>query len=179
MNVTRAVTCVRAGQGPHEDAKGPLAWLPDALAVEAEDDALDQPAVHRGAEAGGAGRVRRAPNAGRAVAGRRARGLRRLPGLPVARRLAAGVPVAPVVPGVPVVPGAGAGGAGVPPSWASRPVAQRELSSTLLIRLTWPLRASSRPMTVAPLLSEMLASAIRLPWKAVVVPSVAELPTCQ
>ena len=59
------------------------------------------------------------------------------------------------------------------------PVAQRELSRTLLIRLTWPLRASTRPITLAPLLSEMLASAIRLPWNAVVVPSVAELPTCQ
>ena len=34
-------------------------------------------------------------------------------------------------------------------------------------------------MTVAPLFSEMLASAITLPWNAVVVPSVAELPTCQ
>ena len=49
----------------------------------------------------------------------------------------------------------------------------------MLIRVTEPLRASSRPMTVAPLFSEMLVRAIRLPWKAVVVPSVAELPTCQ
>ena len=65
------------------------------------------------------------------------------------------------------------------PGPGSEPVAQRELSSTLLIRLTAPLRASRRPMTVAPLLSEMLASAITLPWNAVVVPSVAELPTCQ
>ena len=54
-----------------------------------------------------------------------------------------------------------------------------EPSMTLLIRLTWPLRASTRPITVAPLFSEMLVSAIRLPWNAVVVPSVAELPTCQ
>ena len=59
------------------------------------------------------------------------------------------------------------------------PVLQRELSITLLISVTAPLRASKRPMTVAPLFSEMLASAIRLPWKAVVVPSVAELPICQ
>ena len=59
------------------------------------------------------------------------------------------------------------------------PVLQRVLSSTLLISVTAPLRASSRPMTVAALFSEMLASAIRLPWNAVVVPSVAELPTCQ
>ena len=50
---------------------------------------------------------------------------------------------------------------------------------TLLIRVTAPLRASMRPTTVAPLFSEMLVSAIRLPWNAVVVPSVAELPTCQ
>ncbi len=59
------------------------------------------------------------------------------------------------------------------------PVLQRVLSSTLLMSVTAPLRASRRPITVAPLLSEMLASAIRLPWNAVVVPSVAELPTCQ
>jgi len=61
----------------------------------------------------------------------------------------------------------------------AEPVLQRLLSSTLLIRLTWPLRASTRPITVAPLLSEMLASAIRFPWNAVVVPSVAEEPICQ
>ena len=59
------------------------------------------------------------------------------------------------------------------------PVLRSLPSSTLLISVTAPLRASSRPMTVAPLLSEMLESAIRLPWNAVVVPSVAELPTCQ
>ena len=85
---------------------------------------------------------------------------------------------------------AGAGGpagAGAPPCRCRRPasripvdpVLQRELSITLLISVTAPLRASRRPMTVAPLFSEMLASAIRLPWKAVVVPSVAELPICQ
>ena len=34
-------------------------------------------------------------------------------------------------------------------------------------------------MTVAPLLSEIEVSAIRLPWNAVVRASVAELPTCQ
>ena len=34
-------------------------------------------------------------------------------------------------------------------------------------------------MTVAPLFSEMLVSAMKVPWNAVVVPSVAELPICQ
>ena len=68
---------------------------------------------------------------------------------------------------------------GVEPVELVEPVAQPVLSSTLLIRLTWPLRASTRPITVAPSLSEMLVSAIRLPWNAVVVPSVAERPTCQ
>src|SRR5680860_1443782 len=49
---------------------------------------------------------------------------------------------------------------------------------TLLIRLTWPLRASMRPSTVAPLVSEIEVSAIRLPTNWVVVPIAAELPTC-
>ncbi len=59
------------------------------------------------------------------------------------------------------------------------PVAHSGRVRTLLIRLTWPLRASILPSTVAPSLSEIEVSAIRLPWKAVVVPMSAELPTCQ
>src|SRR4051794_35886671 len=59
------------------------------------------------------------------------------------------------------------------------PVLQRLLSRTLLINVTAPMRASRRPITVAPLSSEMLCSAMRLPWNAVVVPSEAEAPTCQ
>ena len=109
----------------------------------------------------------------------------------VPRRVAAGpaVGVAPVP--VPVVPEPGvvrltrrpvvppvAGGVG-PPGVVDVPAAHPEALRTLLIRLIWPLRASTRPCTVAPLLSEMSLSAIRLPWNAVVVSSVAELPTCQ
>ena len=54
-----------------------------------------------------------------------------------------------------------------------------EPSMTLLIRLTAPVRASSRPWTVAALLSAIEASAIRLPLNWVVEPSVAEVPTRQ
>ena len=46
--------------------------------------------------------------------------------------------------------------------------------------VTEPFRASARPsMTVAPVVSVMEVSARMLPLKAVVVPRVAELPTCQ
>ena len=44
---------------------------------------------------------------------------------------------------------------------------------------TWPLRASIRPWTVAPVWRVMLLSASTDPTKLVVVPIVAELPTCQ
>jgi hypothetical protein len=57
--------------------------------------------------------------------------------------------------------------------------AHAEPSSTLWLRVTAPLRASRRPRTDVASFSEMLESAITLPWKAVAVPSVAELPTCQ
>jgi hypothetical protein len=81
-----------------------------------------------------------------------------------------GVPGLPELPGLPGV-GVGEG--------AEVDVPHIEPSMTLLIRLTWPLRASMRPWTVAALFSEIDVSAIRLPLNAVVVPSVAELPTCQ
>ena len=46
--------------------------------------------------------------------------------------------------------------------------------------VTAPVSAKARPLSiVAPMLSVMLASASRFPSNAVVVPSVAELPTCQ
>ena len=46
-------------------------------------------------------------------------------------------------------------------------------------RVTAPFRASTRPSTVAPLLSVADVNAIMEPTKLVVVPNVAELPTCQ
>ena len=45
--------------------------------------------------------------------------------------------------------------------------------------VTAPFRARARPTTVAPVLSVMDVSARMLPWKVVLVPRVAELPTCQ
>ena len=54
-----------------------------------------------------------------------------------------------------------------------------EPSITLSSSVTAPVLASTRPCTVAPLLRVMEVFAIRLPSNAVVVPSVAELPTCQ
>ena len=45
--------------------------------------------------------------------------------------------------------------------------------------VTAPLRASTRPSTVAPVVSVMLVSARIVPRKLEPVPSVAELPTCQ
>jgi hypothetical protein len=78
-----------------------------------------------------------------------------------------------VPPGVVVSPGVGVG------VGAELLVPHIEPSMTLLMRLTWPLRASRRPWTVAALFSEIDASAIRLPWNAVVEPSTAEVPTRQ
>jgi hypothetical protein len=50
---------------------------------------------------------------------------------------------------------------------------------TLLSSETWPLRASTRPWTFAPVCTVMLVNARTLPTKLVPVPRVAELPTCQ
>jgi hypothetical protein len=50
---------------------------------------------------------------------------------------------------------------------------------TLLSRVTAPLRAKTRPLTSAPVLSVMDVSAINEPLNWLVVPRVAELPTCQ
>ena len=50
----------------------------------------------------------------------------------------------------------------------------------LAINVTAAVWAIARPVTMlAPLFIVMLASAMRLPWNCVPVPSVAELPTCQ
>ena len=49
----------------------------------------------------------------------------------------------------------------------------------LLSSVTAPLRASSRPATVAPVFSPIDVSARIVPLKLVVLPSVAELPTFQ
>jgi hypothetical protein len=50
---------------------------------------------------------------------------------------------------------------------------------TFVSRLTWPLRASTRPFTVVPVCTEIEVNAMMVPTKVVLVPSVAELPTCQ
>src|SRR5580692_1760998 len=49
----------------------------------------------------------------------------------------------------------------------------------LLSKVTEPVRASALPLRVAPVSSEMDACAIMIPANVVVVPRVAELPTCQ
>ena len=49
----------------------------------------------------------------------------------------------------------------------------------LVSSVTAPFLASALPMMFAPVFKVMLDSAIRLPMKDVVVPSVAELPICQ
>jgi hypothetical protein len=51
--------------------------------------------------------------------------------------------------------------------------------TTLLSSVTAPVRAKRAPSLVAPVFRVMLASARMFPLKSVVVPSVAELPTCQ
>jgi hypothetical protein len=50
---------------------------------------------------------------------------------------------------------------------------------TLLIRVTAPFRASSRPATFAALFNDMDVNAMIVPTKVVFVSSVAELPICQ
>ncbi len=90
--------------------------------------------------------------------------------------------VGPGVLGVVSVGGVGVGLVGVVSAGGVGdvvPAAHCELLRTLLSRVTAPLRASVRPITDAPLFTEMLVSASTLPWNAVVVPMVAELPTCQ
>nr|WP_254550049.1 hypothetical protein [Catellatospora tritici] len=49
----------------------------------------------------------------------------------------------------------------------------------LLMRVTEPFRASSRPLTVAPLFNEIVVRAMMVPTNVVLVSRVAELPICQ
>jgi hypothetical protein len=53
------------------------------------------------------------------------------------------------------------------------------MSTVLVSSVTEPFCARSLPWTVAPVMRVMLVSAKTFPTKLVVVPSVAELPTCQ
>ena len=62
---------------------------------------------------------------------------------------------------------------------ASADEAQFRMETSLSSSVTAPLSARVRPLTVAPVFDVMLVSAMILPWNAVVVPMVAELPTCQ
>ena len=75
-----------------------------------------------------------------------------------------------VAPGPGLVPGLVPG---------SVPAAHRARVTESSISVTAPLRARSLPFTLAPLFTEIDVSARMLPWNAVLVPSVAELPTCQ
>jgi hypothetical protein len=59
------------------------------------------------------------------------------------------------------------------------PVPQVGTEMTLSIRVTAPVWAKTRPSTLAPESSDTDASARIVPTKDVVLPSVAELPTCQ
>ena len=45
--------------------------------------------------------------------------------------------------------------------------------------MTALIRAKARPFNVAPVFNVMAWSAMIVPWKADVVPNVAEVPTCQ
>ena len=58
-------------------------------------------------------------------------------------------------------------------------VVQRAALMLSLIIVTAPLRANARPSTMTPLLIVIDCMARMTPEKLVVVPSVAELPTCQ
>ncbi len=60
------------------------------------------------------------------------------------------------------------------------PTAQPSASTLLVSSVTAPFRASARPpVTLALVFKVMLVSARMLPRKVVVVPTIAELPTCQ
>jgi hypothetical protein len=61
------------------------------------------------------------------------------------------------------------------------PVERRQVGTliVLLSNVTAPPRAKTRPLTVAPVSSVIDVVAMIVPAKFVVVPNVAELPTCQ
>ena len=83
--------------------------------------------------------------------------------------------IGPMTIGGVVIGGTTIGGV-VPPGGR---VAQFGRVILLLSRLTWPLRARTRPATVVPVCTDTEVNARMLPTKVVLVPSVAELPTCQ
>ncbi|MDH6285964.1 hypothetical protein M2275_000863 [Rhodococcus opacus] len=58
-------------------------------------------------------------------------------------------------------------------------VTQLGREMVLLSRVTAPLRASTRPFTVVPVCTEIEVNAMMVPTNVVLVPRVAELPTCQ
>jgi len=58
-------------------------------------------------------------------------------------------------------------------------VAHVALVIVLVSRVTAPLRASARPFSVAPVVIEIGVRARMFPTNALLVPIVAELPTCQ
>ena len=84
-----------------------------------------------------------------------------------------GIPVGPVLVGVPVGPVL----VGVPVGGVL--VAQLGTLMVSSSRVTAPLRASARPVMVSPVSTVIEVKARMVPWKAVPVLSVAELPTCQ
>jgi hypothetical protein len=61
----------------------------------------------------------------------------------------------------------------------ARPTVHPLEPTVLVSRVTAPLRAMARPLTVAFVVKVTLVSAMMVPRNVVVVPSVAELPTCQ
>jgi hypothetical protein len=91
------------------------------------------------------------------------------------------VVVGAVVVAVVVVAGAVVAGAVVVAGGAvvAAGAAHVDLVIVFVSSVTAPLRARTRPSTVAPVVSVMLCSARMVPRKLDPVPSVAELPTCQ
>ena len=61
----------------------------------------------------------------------------------------------------------------------SRPCYGAGFTMVLESNVTAAIRASALPFSVAPVFSVMAWSAMIVPWKADVVPRVAEVPTCQ
>jgi hypothetical protein len=87
--------------------------------------------------------------------------------------------------GTPVLPGTGVAPAPPPAAGVGdgpAVIPAHALGGGVIVfvsRVTAPFRASARPIIVAPVVIVMLVRAMTLPWKLVVVPNVAELPTCQ
>ena len=66
------------------------------------------------------------------------------------------------------------------PAWSTwDSSAQRDVVIVSVSSVTAPLRASTRPSTVTPVVTVMLVRAMIVPRKVEPVPSVAELPICQ